>query len=255
MATPATKLSFPGATGELLAARLDVPEGDPTACALFAHCFTCGKDIVAASRISAGLVAAGIAVLRFDFTGLGSSDGDFANTNFASNIGDLVAAAGALREQFEAPSLLIGHSLGGAAVLAAARHIPEVQAVATIAAPYDPSHVTGLFAGSLDTIEANGRAEVSLAGRSFTITHDFVQDVQQTSLEQCVAELKRALLVFHSPVDNLVSIDNARDIYLAAKHPKSFVALDGADHLLTNRSDAMYVADVLAAWSRRYLSS
>jgi putative redox protein len=250
---PRDKLDFTGALGQQLAGRLDRPEGAPRAFALFAHCFTCGKDILAASRIAAALNEEGIAVLRFDFTGIGSSGGEFANTDFSSNIADLVAAADHLREAHQAPAILIGHSLGGAAVLAAAAQIPEVQAVATIAAPADPAHVVGLFAGDLDDIEEAGEADVSLAGRAFRIRKRFVDDIRGHRLESHIAGLRRALLVFHSPFDEVVGIENATRIFIAAKHPKSFVSLDRADHMLSDPGDAAYAARVLAAWASRYI--
>jgi len=244
---------FPGSLGAELAARLDTPSGAPRAYALFAHCFTCSKDTLAPSRISAALTARGIAVLRFDFTGLGGSEGDFANTNFSSNVSDLVVAAAWLREHHEAPKLLIGHSLGGAAVLAAAREIPEAVAVATIGAPFEPSHVRHLLAPALPAIEAAGEAEVELAGRKFRITRQFLEDLGRRNNSDSIANLRKALLVFHSPRDVTVSIDNAAQIFLAARHPKSFVSLDDADHLLTRREDAAYVASVLSAWASRYI--
>lgn len=248
------KITFPGSQGSELAARLDLPSTHPRAIALFAHCFTCGKDIAAASRISAGLVDEGYGVLRFDFTGLGSSEGEFANTNFTSNVEDLVAAADMLRERYEAPRLLIGHSLGGAAVLAAASRIPEVTAVATIAAPSDPAHVADVFTpDALAAIERHGEAEVQLAGRPFRIQRQFLEDISAQRLDASIADLGAALLVMHSPVDALVDVDHARRIYEAARHPKSFVTLDGADHLLTDRADSTYVARLLATWASRYL--
>lgn len=248
------KLTFTGSQGDALAARFDRPLHTPRAIALLAHCFTCSKDIAAASRISARLVDAGFAVLRFDFTGLGSSEGEFANTNFSSNVADLVAAADHLRSTHGAPDLLIGHSLGGAAVLAAAAQIPEVGAVATIGAPSDPSHVTGLLDDETRAaIESSGEANVTLAGRQFTIKKQFLEDVQEQRLTEIVAAMGQPLLVMHSPIDDVVSIDHARTIFDAAKHPKSFVSLDIADHLLTNRDDAAFVADILATWSSRHL--
>lgn len=254
MNAPVDKVVFTGAGGDLLAGRLDRPAGRPRAFALFAHCFTCGKDIAAASRISSGLVRAGFAVLRFDFTGIGSSEGEFANTTFTSRVGDLVAAAAMLRRDHEAPSLLIGHSLGGAAVLAAAPRIPEVMAVATIAAPSDPQHVAGLIsAEERRIIERDGEAEITLAGRPFRIGREFLHDIAASALGTAVEGLGAALIVMHSPVDAIVDVDHARRIYEMARHPKSFVSLDGADHLLSDRADATYVADVLAAWSTRYL--
>jgi putative redox protein len=221
--------------------------------ALFAHCFTCGKDIRAAKRIAEGLTARGIAVLRFDFTGIGASEGEFANTNFSSNVADLVAAADHLRKVERAPALLIGHSLGGAAVLAAASEVPEARAVATIAAPADPSHVTGLLKGHVAEIRAQGEVEVTLAGRPFRIRREFLDDISGQRLDAKIAELRKALLVLHAPTDDLVGIDNASHIFLAAKHPKSFVSLADADHLLSKPRDAAYVADVVAAWAGRYL--
>jgi uncharacterized OsmC-like protein/alpha/beta superfamily hydrolase len=247
------RFNFPNATGEQLAATLDLPLGKPTAYALFAHCFTCGKDNLAAKRIAERLTFHGIAVLRFDFTGLGGSEGEFANTHFSSNVDDLVAAADHLRKTHDAPAILIGHSLGGAAVLAASHKIPEARAVVTIAAPYDPGHVTGLFKEQVETIRAQGEVEVELAGRPFHIKREFLDDVAERKLDACLAGLRKALLVFHSPTDDLVGIYNASHIFGAAKHPKSFVSLAGADHLLSQKSDAVYVANVIAAWADRYL--
>lgn len=253
MASPSEKLTFPGSSGEMLAARLDLPAGKPVAYALFAHCFTCSKDIFAAARIATGLAEQGIAVLRFDFTGLGASDGEFANTNFSSNVDDLIRAADYLRDDHGAPCIIIGHSLGGAAVLAAAGRIPEIKAVATIGAPADPAHVQHLFAEARPEIEAQGEAEVKLAGRTFRIQKQFLDDIESHRLSDAIAAMKKPLLVFHSPLDNTVGIDNASAIFVAAKHPKSFVSLDAADHLLSRREDAIYVADVLSAWATRYL--
>jgi uncharacterized OsmC-like protein/pimeloyl-ACP methyl ester carboxylesterase len=250
---PAERFDFPNASGERLAALIDRPAGAPRAFALFAHCFTCGKDIRASRRIAEGLTARGIAVLRFDFTGLGASEGEFANTNFSSNVADLVAAANHLRQVERAPALLIGHSLGGAAVLAAAGDVPEARAVATIAAPADPSHVTGLLKDHVDEIRARGEVEVTLAGRPFRIRREFLDDVAEQRLDEKIAKLRTALLVMHAPSDDIVGIDNASHIFLAAKHPKSFVSLAGADHLLSNPRDAAYVAYVIAAWAGRYL--
>jgi uncharacterized protein len=250
------RTEFPGAEGQMLAARLDAPDGGPEAIravALFAHCFTCGKDVFAASRIAQALTEHGIAVLRFDFTGLGASEGEFANTNFSSNLADLVAAANHLRGTWRAPAILIGHSLGGAAVLAAASDIPEVKAVVTIGAPSDPSHVVGLFRDHLERIETDGEAEVQLAGRSFRIKRQFLLDAQQHTLAGKIAHLRKALLVMHSPRDTTVDISNAMQIFTAAKHPKSFISLDAADHLLTHRRDAVYVAKLIATWSGRYI--
>jgi putative redox protein len=250
---PAERFDFPNASGERLAALLDKPTGKPVAFALFAHCFTCGKDIRAAKRIAEGLTARGIAVLRFDFTGLGASEGEFANTNFSSNVADLVAAANHLRQVEQAPAILIGHSLGGAAVLAAAAEVPEARAVVTIAAPADPSHVTGLLKDHVAEIREHGEVEVTLAGRPFRIRREFLDDVAEQRLDQRIGNLGKALLVMHSPTDAIVGIDNASHIFLAAKHPKSFVSLVDADHLLSRRRDDIYVADVIAAWTGRYL--
>src|SRR5579859_5085065 len=250
--TNSQKIEFPGHSGQMLAARLDTP-ANPRAYALFAHCFTCGKDIFAAARIAERLTAQGIAVLRFDFTGIGSSEGEFANTNFASNVQDLVAAADYLRQSYQAPSLLIGHSLGGAAVLAAAPHVAEAVGVATIAAPSSASHITHLFADHVEAIEKDGAAKVLLAGRPFTIAKQFLDDVAGAEFLSKIAHMKKALLVCHAPLDDTVGIENANTIFLAAHHPKSFVSLDSADHLLRKREDAIYAADMIAAWASRYL--
>ena len=253
MAIKSEKLTFEGAGGEMLAARLDLPAGEPKAYALFAHCFTCSKDIFAAQRIAAGLAEQGIAVLRFDFTGLGHSEGEFANTNFSSNIDDLVRAADVLRATRAAPKLLVGHSLGGAAMLAAAARVPEAAAVATIGAPADPGHVAHLFRNASDEIAAKGEAEVELAGRRFRVKKQFLDDIAAQNLEPAIGALRKALLLFHAPRDEIVGVDNAGRIFAAAKHPKSFVSLDDADHLLSRKADAVYVAEVLAAWADRYL--
>jgi len=248
------KLLFPNDRGQKLAASLEMPGAEPRAFALFAHCFTCSKDVAAASRISRGLREEGYAVLRFDFTGLGGSEGDFANTDFSSNVGDLVAAADFLRAEHRAPRLLVGHSLGGAAVLAAAPRIPEVRAVATLAAPSEPEHVKHLLTDSLSTIEAEGSAEVSIGGRRFRIRREFLEDLEEQSLREELANLKRALLVLHSARDRTVGIEHAGRIFQAARHPKSFVSLDGADHLLSRREDSDYAARILAAWASRYVA-
>jgi uncharacterized OsmC-like protein/alpha-beta hydrolase superfamily lysophospholipase len=252
---PAERFDFPNARGQTLAALLDSPAGEPTAYALFAHCFTCGKDIRAAKRIADGLTARGIAVLRFDFTGLGASEGEFANTTFSSNVADLVAAADHLRRTRRAPAMLIGHSLGGAAVLAAAAEVPEARAVVTIAAPSDPAHVAGLFKDQIAAIREHGEVEVVLAGRSFRIRREFLDDVAEQALTGKVKALRASLLIFHSPTDQIVGIESASRIFLAARHPKSFVSLADADHLLSRRSDSAYVANVIAAWAERYLDA
>lgn len=249
----AVKTSFPGHSGDLLAARLDIPAGPIRATALFAHCFTCSKDILAAKRIASELARVGIAVLRFDFTGLGSSKGEFAHTNFSSNVQDLVIAADYLRQNYSAPSLLIGHSLGGAAVLAVAAEIPEVKGVVTIGAPADAEHVLHNFSADVETIERDGKAEVSLAGRPFTIEKQFVDDVRGSNLTDRIAAMRKPLLVLHSPIDQTVGVENASAIFGAARHPKSFVSLDSADHLLSKSADANYAASVIAGWADRYL--
>ncbi len=250
---PLQRFDFPNTKGELLAALLDLPLNEPRAYALFAHCFTCGKDVHAAKRIAEGLTSLGIAVLRFDFTGLGASEGEFKNTHFSSNVADLVAAANHLREKAHAPSLLIGHSLGGTAVLAAAHRIPEARAVVTIGAPAEAAHVTNLFRDKIENLKAEGEVEVELGGRPFKIAREFLEDIGRQNLSEQIAGLKKALLIFHSPTDEIVGIENATRIFVAAKHPKSFVSLAGADHLLSKKSDAAYVAHVIAAWAERYL--
>ncbi|MDX1513396.1 MAG: bifunctional alpha/beta hydrolase/OsmC family protein [Gammaproteobacteria bacterium] len=247
------KITFENRDGQLLAALLEKPASEPGAYALFAHCFTCSKDIAAASRISRALAARGIAVLRFDFTGIGNSEGDFANTNFSSNVDDLVCAADYLREHLQAPALLIGHSLGGAAVLAAAGEIAEASAVVTIGAPADPGHVAHLFESSREQIESEGRAVVDLAGRKFEIKKQFLDDIESQSLGKKIERLRKALLIFHSPVDDIVGIDNASAIFQAARHPKSFVSLDKADHLLSKPVDSEYVAATISGWASRYV--
>jgi uncharacterized OsmC-like protein/alpha-beta hydrolase superfamily lysophospholipase len=251
---PSTKsISFPGASGAALAARLDGPLAPPLAYVLFAHCFTCSKDTRAAAYISEALSESGLAVLRFDFTGLGGSEGEFANTNFSSNVADLLAAADYLRREHRAPAILVGHSLGGAAMLAAAAKIAEARAVITIGAPFDPSHVLALLRDSRETIERDGEAQIDIGGRPFRVKKQFLEDIAGQKLADTVGHLGKALLVMHSPRDTIVNIENASKIFLAAKHPKSFVSLDTADHLLTRRPDARYAAHVLAAWAERYL--
>lgn len=255
MARRVERVDFKGAEGQKLAALLEMPAGTPKAYALFAHCFTCSKDIFAATRIAAGLAERGIAVLRFDFTGLGASEGEFANTNFSSNLADLVAAAEFLRAKHEAPKLLIGHSLGGAAVLAGAARVPEAVAVATIGAPADTAHVRHLLGDKLATVEASGEAEITIAGRAFHMKRQFLEDIGQHRLKEAIHGLGKALIVFHAPRDEVVGIDNAAQIFQAARHPKSFISLDQADHLLRRREDAEYVAEVVAAWASRYLGA
>ena len=250
MSTP-TRTVFRGSSGELVG-KLEMPSDAPKAWALFAHCFTCGKDNVAAGRISRALARKGIAVLRFDFTGLGESEGDFPATGFSSNVEDLVRAADHLRDQFSAPAVLIGHSLGGAAVLAAAPRIPEVRGVVTIGAPADPFHVIGLLGDVTPVVEA-GEATVSIGGRPFRVRRQFLDDIAMQPQCERISTLDAALLVMHSPIDEVVSVNNARIIFDTARHPKSFITLDGADHLLSDRADADYAASVLAAWSSRYV--
>jgi putative redox protein len=249
------KLEFDGAHGARLAARLDLPAGRIRAFALFAHCFTCSKDIPAARHIAGALAREGIAVLRFDFTGLGGSGGDFSSTGFSSNVSDLQKAAEFLRRNYEAPQLLIGHSLGGAAILSVAADIPEARAVVTIGAPSDATHVIHNFHGAEETIRQTGSGEVDLAGRTFTIRREFLEDLEAQTVRDKVSRLAKALLVMHAPLDEVVGIDNATNIFVAAKHPKSFVSLDTADHLLSTNEDASYAARVIAAWAARYLQA
>jgi uncharacterized OsmC-like protein/pimeloyl-ACP methyl ester carboxylesterase len=251
---PTQRISFEGHDGSTLAARLDLPDGPRLATALFAHCFTCGKDIAAARRISQRLASMGIAVLRFDFTGLGHSDGEFANTTFTSNVEDLVRAARHLADTGHAPELLIGHSLGGAAILKAAGQIASAKAVVAIAAPFDPAHVEHNFADALDEIARRGEAEVTLGQRPFTIRRQFVEDIEATSLGPAIRELRRALLILHAPRDESVGIENAARIFTAARHPKSFVTLDDSDHFVSRAEDAEYAAEVIAAWLTRYVT-
>lgn len=249
------RFDFPGPHGKL-SAKLDAPDGTPRAYGLFAHCFTCSKDVLAANRICQGLAEQGVAMLRFDFAGLGASEGKFADTNFSSNVEDLIAAADFLRDKFAAPKLLVGHSLGGTAVLAAAARIPESKAVVTIASPSDPHYVVNkLLSGHLDTITQLGEARVKLAGRNFNIRKHFVDDAGGHQLHEKIAQLGRALLVMHATGDDTVDVANATRIFSIAQHPKSFVSLDGIDHLVTGKDDAAYVANLIAAWSARYLDA
>lgn len=246
------RFDFRNANGDLLTGRLEMPSR-ARAFAIFSHCFTCSKNVKAATKISRGLSAHGIAVLRFDFTGLGNSEGDFSNTHFSSNVSDLLAAAAALRDRHEAPQLLVGHSLGGTAALMVANKIPEVRAVATLGSPAEPSHVTHLFADQIEAIERAGQAEVNLAGRDFTLRKAFIDDVRSINLSEVLANLRKAVLIYHSPKDAIVNIGQARLIYNALRHPKSFLSLDGADHMLSQQVDVDYVSATLAAWSQRYL--
>ncbi|MFT6054588.1 MAG: putative redox protein [Roseivirga sp.] len=248
------KLQFHNTEGHLLSARLENPvDKKPIAYAVFAHCFTCTKNLMAVTNISRALTAKGIAVLRFDFTGLGESEGDFADTNFSGNVQDLVLAAKYLEDNYQAPQIIIGHSLGGAAVLMAAPEIPSLRAIVTIGAPADPPHVKQLFKSSLDEIRAKGKAVVSLSGRPFTIKKQFIDDLEKTELTSVISELRKPLLILHSPQDDTVGIKNAEKIYMAAHHPKSYISLDGADHLLTAKEDSTYVGSVIASWAARYV--
>ncbi|HEY0970358.1 MAG TPA: alpha/beta fold hydrolase [Gemmatimonadales bacterium] len=249
------RITFAGSQGQMLSGRLELPpDGDPRACALFAHCFTCSKDGRGAVYTSRALAERGIAVLRFDFTGLGESEGEFEDTTFGSNVDDLVAAADFLTSEFGAgPALLVGHSLGGAAVVRAVSRIPSARAVATVAAPAEPTHVRRLLRRGLEEIERTGVAEVELGGRVFRVSRDFVEGLDEVRMRDQIARLEAALLVLHSPADRVVGIENARMIYDAARHPKSFVSLDDADHLLSEPRDAAYAAGVIAAWAERYL--
>lgn len=253
--TDVQKREFKGHDGNMLAARFDQPDGPAKGYAIFAHCFTCTKDILAARRIASHLSRLGIGVLRFDFTGLGSSEGEFANTSFVSNIDDLVAAARYMDARGETPTILIGHSLGGAAVLAAAAQLPSIKGVATIGAPADAEHVLHQFQANIETIETQGKAEVVLAGRTFEIGKGFIDAARDTRLLDVVSGLRVDLLIMHGPLDKTVGIDNASRIFMAAKHPKSFISLDKADHLLTAESDARYVGEIIAAWAGRFLQA
>lgn len=254
MATGVRRISFTGSEGVEVAALLDLPDATPKSFALFAHCFTCSKDLHVTKRISGALAGYNIATLRVDFTGLGESEGDFAATTFSSNINDLVAAADYLRDEYQAPSLLIGHSLGGAAVIAASRSISSARAIATIGAPSDPAHIKRLVADSKQEIEQHGEAEVFIGGRPFTIRQQFLDDLAQHSLTDTLAELKKPVLVMHAPGDAIVSVEHARALFEAAFHPKSFLSLDDADHLLSKPRDAKYAALMIAAWAGRYLT-
>jgi putative redox protein len=248
------KLTFQNVEGKKLAARLDLPiDEKPLAYAIFAHCFTCTKNFKAVVNINRALAMHGIAVLRFDFTGLGESEGDFADTNFTTNVTDLIAAADFLKSNFEAPKLLIGHSLGGAAVLQAAANIPSSLAVATIAAPANPSDLARFLRSTMKEVEAKGEGEITLGGGTFKIKKQFLHDLEQVRMQETIRNLNRALLIFHSPIDNEVTIENAKEIFQAARHPKSFISLDQADHIVSNRSDSLYIGSVLAAWAQKYL--
>lgn len=248
------KVTFKNAQNQVLAARLELPEnGTPKAFALFAHCFTCNKNLTAVRTIGRTLIEKNIAVLRFDFTGLGESEGDFENTNFSSNVEDLYCAAQFLADNYQAPSLLIGHSLGGAAVLFASSKITSVKAIATIGAPSNPEHVSHLFKNNVDEINASGKAIVSIGGRDFTIQKHFLEDIQGKNIKHNLDQFRNSILILHSPQDTTVGIENAAEIYKAARHPKSFVSLNGADHLLSDKKDSKYVGNMIATWADRYL--
>lgn len=248
------KVSFPNGEGVNLAARLEWPVNQhPHSFAIFAHCFTCSKNLSAVRKISMALNLQGVAVLRFDFTGLGESEGDFSETNFSSNVEDLLAAAQYLERDHQAPNLLIGHSLGGAAVLCAATQVPSVKAVATIGAPFDPGHVKHLLEPAIEMLDQEGIAKVNIGGRPFTVKKQFLEDIREQNLVEKLKKLDKALLILHSPQDRVVAVENAADIYHAARHPKSFVSLDGADHLLSEKMDAVYAGDMIACWVKRYL--
>ena len=249
------KVSFINSNGYQLSARLELPANQhPHTYAIFAHCFTCNKNLTAVRNISRALNMTGIAVLRFDFTGLGDSEGDFADTNFTSNVEDLIAAANYLKENHQVPTILIGHSLGGAAVLSAAGLLPDVKAVATIGAPFDPHHVSHLFEAGLDEIKSTGQANVTIGGRSFKVKKQFLDDLETQVIEEKLRNLRKAILVMHSPQDSTVEVENARRIYSTAHHPKSFISLDGADHLLTRKEDSLYVGEMIACWAKRYVN-
>lgn len=247
------RITFPNEQDQQLSAVIDKPNGTIIAFSIFAHCFAGSKDVLAASRISRALTSDGIAVMRFDFTGLGKSEGDFAKTNFSTNIMDIVSAANYLRTKYEAPKLLVGHSLGGSAVIGAAPLITESTAVATIGSPSAPEHLRHLFAHLMDKVDQGEEAKMTLAGQELTITKQFVEDLAQQDLISILSNWRKAFIIFHSPMDHVVSIDHAAAFYQAAKHPKSFVSLNKADHMLNKREDATYVASVLSAWAKRYI--
>lgn len=255
MAIKTEKITFPGSQGHLLFARLDTPEEPIKGYALFVHCFTCSSNVLAASHISSALTEKGIAVLRFDFTGLGSSEGEFSNTNFSSNVEDIKAAIAYLQSRNMAPQILVGHSLGGAAILHAAEEIPDHRLLVTINAPSEPSHIRNLLKNAVDEVVLQGHAKVVLEGRGFQINKQFIEDLEKHKGLDYLQNIKSSLLIFHSPQDRVVSIDNARQIFVAARHPKSFISLDGADHLLTRMEDAVFVADIIRSWVDRYLEA
>ncbi|WP_340063843.1 bifunctional alpha/beta hydrolase/OsmC family protein [Ascidiimonas aurantiaca] len=248
------KINFTNKDGQALSGRLELPlDQHPHNFAVFAHCFTCNKNLAAVRNISRALTNSGFGVLRFDFTGLGESEGDFADTNFSGNVEDLVAAADYLKEHYQAPSLIVGHSLGGAASIFAASQIESIKAIATIGAPSNPKHVKHLFKNNIKNIKEEGKALVNLGGRDFTIKKQFIEDLETKSLPDTVNEMRKSILIMHSPQDTIVEVENAKEIYDAAFHPKSFVSLDGADHLLSNKTDSLYVGELIASWAKRYV--
>lgn len=248
------KVLFYNKEGQQLAGRLELPANQlPHNFVLFSHCFTCNKNLMAIKNISKSLTSNGFGVLRFDFTGLGESEGHFADTNFSGNVEDLVAAAEYLRDTYKAPSLLIGHSFGGAAAIIAASEIPSIKAIATIAAPSNPVHVKNLLRSNIEEINVNGKAVVNIGGRDFTIKKQFLEDLETKTLPKIAKELRKPILIMHSPQDQIVAIKNAEEIYIAAHHPKSFISLDGADHLLSNKKDSSYAGSVISGWAKRYL--
>tara|TARA_R110000868_G_scaffold81946_2_gene231724 strand:+ start:35830 stop:36588 length:759 start_codon:yes stop_codon:yes gene_type:complete len=249
------KIKFQNKQGQNLAALLELPEGKPSGYAIFAHCFTCNKNLTAVRNIGRALNKNNIAVLRFDFTGLGESEGDFEDTNFTSNVDDLIAATDFLKNNYEAPAILIGHSLGGAAVLFATHKIPSIKAIVTIGAPSNPSHVSHIFESSIAEIQQNGIAELSIGGRPFKIKEQFLEDIKSHKIELATANLNVPIMIFHSPIDTTVEIANAAKIYKSAKHPKSFISLDKADHLLSDKNDSEFVGLMIAAWTKRYLEN
>lgn len=250
-----TKVNFNNKNGEKLAARLELPPNQkPTQYALFAHCFTCNKNLAAVRNVTRTLALNGFGILRFDFTGLGESEGDFADTNFSSNIDDLIAAADFLTKNYSAPTLVIGHSLGGAAAIYAGAALSSIKAIATIGAPSQPQHVQHLFSEGIEAIQEKGSATVDLGGRTFVVKKQFIEDLQSTDLPSVVSKMHKPIIIFHSPQDSTVGIENAAEIYQAARHPKSFISLDGADHLLSNKHDSKYTGDMIASWVKRYLS-
>ncbi len=250
----AQSIKFTNKEGVELAGKLELPlDKKPQNFAIFAHCFTCSKDLKAVRNITLALSQKGFGVLRFDFTGLGQSDGAFENTNFTSNVNDIKAAADYLSENYKAPSLLVGHSLGGTAVLMAGSQMDSVKAIATIGAPCEPDHVLNMLREDIDEIEKNGEATVTLAGREFKIKSQFIKDLREQGLSKMLGDMRKSTLIMHSPQDDTVEVSNARNIYEHLHHPKSFVSLDGADHLLSNNSDSLYAGDLIACWVKRYI--